>query len=266
VRAANLSDAPLILRIFRYAKDKPILTHILQVRQHKSKADGIWMSYNGGVYDLTDFVDGHPGGDKILLAAGGPIEPFWRVYKNHDKQSVRDILNEKLIGRLDASSALLVQTTENQSSCPYANDPDRHPALRMHSAKPCNAEVPQSLMLDNWITPTDLWYVRNHHPVPDLDASTHQLELELGVCDAAAAEKQQQRILPHPVLKGHFFDPVSPKWRSSIKGGKTAELSVASAGVSVSLNLTDLQRRFETHTVTTTIQCGGNRRAGHNRC
>jgi cytochrome b involved in lipid metabolism len=30
------------------------------------------------VYDVTDFVANHPGGqEKILLAAGGAIEPYW---------------------------------------------------------------------------------------------------------------------------------------------------------------------------------------------
>lgn len=38
----------------------------------------IWMTYGGCVYDVTDFIANHPGGsEKILLAAGGPVEPHW---------------------------------------------------------------------------------------------------------------------------------------------------------------------------------------------
>ena len=38
----------------------------------------VWMTYGGCVYDVTDFIENHPGGShKILLAAGGPIEPHW---------------------------------------------------------------------------------------------------------------------------------------------------------------------------------------------
>jgi hypothetical protein len=33
--------------------------------------------YKHGVYDITQFVESHPGGNKILLAAGSTIEPFW---------------------------------------------------------------------------------------------------------------------------------------------------------------------------------------------
>lgn len=40
----------------------------------------IWMTYGGIVYDVTDFVDNHPGGsDKIMSAAGSAIEPYWYV-------------------------------------------------------------------------------------------------------------------------------------------------------------------------------------------
>jgi sulfite oxidase len=38
----------------------------------------VWVTYKDGVYDLTKFAKNHPGGsDKLLMAAGGPIEPFW---------------------------------------------------------------------------------------------------------------------------------------------------------------------------------------------
>ena len=42
----------------------------------------MWVTYKEGVYDITDFVRSHPGGrDKIMLAAGGAIDPFWRIYQ-----------------------------------------------------------------------------------------------------------------------------------------------------------------------------------------
>jgi cytochrome b involved in lipid metabolism len=48
------------------------------MRNGKNIAEKVWMSYGGYVYDVTDFVGNHPGGsEKILLAAGGAIEPHW---------------------------------------------------------------------------------------------------------------------------------------------------------------------------------------------
>ena len=50
-----------------------------EVAFHDGKrSNKVWMSYGGFVYDVTEFVANHPGGrEKILLAAGGAIEPFW---------------------------------------------------------------------------------------------------------------------------------------------------------------------------------------------
>jgi hypothetical protein len=44
----------------------------------------------------------------------------------------------------------------------------------MCSKQPCNAELPLTLM-DSWITPTDLFFVRHHHPVPAVDAASFRL-------------------------------------------------------------------------------------------
>lgn len=65
-----------------------------QVTSHRSLEDGIWVTYKGGVYDITEFVAMHPGGDKILLAAGGALEPFWALYAVHNSEHVLQILSE----------------------------------------------------------------------------------------------------------------------------------------------------------------------------
>ena len=43
----------------------------------------------------------HPGGaDKVLLAAGGAIEPFWQMYPFHKTDAVKDLLKPFKIGNL----------------------------------------------------------------------------------------------------------------------------------------------------------------------
>lgn len=54
-----------------------------------------------GVYDITDFVEGHPGGSKILMAAGGSIEPFWKIYQQHLNPETLELLEGYRIGNLD---------------------------------------------------------------------------------------------------------------------------------------------------------------------
>jgi cytochrome b involved in lipid metabolism len=58
------------------------------IRAHSTEATGIWVTYKDGVYDITEFVASHPGGAKILLAAGGAIDPFWALYAAHQKEEV----------------------------------------------------------------------------------------------------------------------------------------------------------------------------------
>jgi sulfite oxidase len=61
---------------------------------------------------------------------------------------------------------------------PYADDPARHPGLKFHATKPCNAEVPAAMLMDSWITPNDVWFIRHHHPVPEFDVKAWKLNID----------------------------------------------------------------------------------------
>lgn len=91
------------------------------------------------------------GSSKILLAAGGSVEPFWALYANHQQPEVLALLEEHRIGNLTkGEETLAVANMED----PYANEPRRHPALTVRSQKPFNAEPPPALLVENYITPT----------------------------------------------------------------------------------------------------------------
>jgi len=190
-----------------------------QVAEHTTKEKGIWVTYKDGVYDITDFINSHPGGaEKILLAAGKGIDPFWRIYQQHiNRPSATRLLEPMRIGTLDPNDIEPKPCDDDDD--PFAMDPDRCPGLIFHNNKPCNAEIPPALIMDSWCTPNDLWFVRHHHPVPHIDGE---------------------------------------KFRLLISGDSTASISP------ISLSLTDLRERFPKGEVTTTIQCGGNRRVGMN--
>ncbi|XP_078727484.1 sulfite oxidase, mitochondrial isoform X2 [Lampetra fluviatilis] len=152
----------------------PIYTEA-EVAKHRTPADKIWVSYKGGVYDITAFVELHPGGDKILLAAGGALEPFWAMYAVHNNEHVLEILEEYRIGRLDQSS---VTVASLDLSDPYSTDPARLPILRINSLKPFNAEPPSQLLADTYLTPNAIFFKRNHLPVPVIDPETYRLEIQ----------------------------------------------------------------------------------------
>ena len=67
----------------------------------------VWVTYKDGVYDLTQFAKNHPGGsEKLLMAKGGPIEPFWEQYPFHKEGVVLDLLAKYRIGDLHKDDIL----------------------------------------------------------------------------------------------------------------------------------------------------------------
>ncbi|KAH7149447.1 cytochrome b5-like heme/steroid binding domain-containing protein [Dactylonectria estremocensis] len=58
---------------------------IAEVGKHKSADDGFWLVVESNVYDVTKFMDEHPGGAKIIKRWSGKdaTKPFWK-YHNED--------------------------------------------------------------------------------------------------------------------------------------------------------------------------------------
>lgn len=54
---------------------------------------------------------------------------------------------------------------------------DKHPALIVRETEPFNAGPPPGLLRQSFITPQNLFFVRNHAPVPDLDAASYRLQV-----------------------------------------------------------------------------------------
>lgn len=160
------------------ANDPPIIFRKNELDKHKSEGNRILVTYRDGVYDITDFIPNHPGGkEKIMLAAGSSIEPFWRVYQQHyNSPYALKLLETYRVGTLHPDD--LNETEGNIDDMdPYKDDPKISAILKFHQRKPFNAEPPRSIITDNWITPIDLWFVRNHHPVPNIDVSLYTLQI-----------------------------------------------------------------------------------------
>ena len=91
------------------------------------------------------------GGDKILLAAGGSVEPFWSLYALHKRPDILLLMEKYRIGNLVIGEENLAMMNVDD---PYGNEPYRHPVLRIRSKQPFNAEPPPSLLVENFVTPT----------------------------------------------------------------------------------------------------------------
>lgn len=157
----------------------PVITRA-EVERHASRETGIWVTYKDNVYDITTFVDSHPGGPKkIMLAAGKAIDPFWSVYQVHmSSEDAKQQLDEMRIGRLDEKDRL--PTGNADAADAFSNDPwsDRSPLLKINSRKPFNAEPLINMLTDNFYTPNSIFMVRNHLPVPEVDVENYKLGVE----------------------------------------------------------------------------------------
>lgn len=188
------------------------------IKKHNNSKDRIWVVYKAGVYDITDFVDAHPGGrNRIMLAAGASIEPFWRQFAIHNQDEVRKILEQHRIGNLAGFDVKKAEEEQKRLDAEAAriwdHEPDRHPALGVKSSRPFNAETPADALTGAAHVANELFFVRNHMPVPSgIDLADFCLEVK--------GEGLRRRC--------HTLD--------------------------------DLKAKFAEHTVSTTIQCGGNRR------
>ncbi|XP_071784984.1 cytochrome b5-like isoform X2 [Asterias amurensis] len=69
-----------------------------EIKDHKTSQD-IWIVIHNKVYDITKFLDDHPGGEEVLLEQGGvsATESFEDVGHSAD---ARELMKDYLIGDL----------------------------------------------------------------------------------------------------------------------------------------------------------------------
>ncbi|KAL2488172.1 Cytochrome [Forsythia ovata] len=75
---------------------------LAEVAEHNTAKD-CWLVIDGKVYDVTKFLEDHPGGDEVLLSATGKdaTDDFEDV--GHSS-SARDQMDELYVGNIDIST------------------------------------------------------------------------------------------------------------------------------------------------------------------
>ena len=79
--------------------------------------------YEDKVYDITDWVGAHPGGEVILRAAGSSIEPYWNIFSIHKTPYVREILEQYLVGRIHPDDLVDGRPSQEAIEDPFETDP-----------------------------------------------------------------------------------------------------------------------------------------------
>lgn len=163
---------------FKAEVTRPKTIRLRDIGRHGPNSESIWVYRGTKVYDITDWVSVHPGGEIILRAAGGSIDQYWAIFNIHQKQDVYDILDQYFIGDIDPQDLVNGAVPQSEVLNPFKDDPQRDSRLITHTERPRNAETPPE-GLTSYLTPAELFYVRNHLWVPADDESTHTLEVEL---------------------------------------------------------------------------------------
>lgn len=177
---------------------------LADVHLHNASHPNPWVTHQDKVYDITDWVSAHPGGDVILRAAGQSIDPYWDIFTIHKQHHVKEILDQYLIGYIHAHDLVDGLPPAYQIQDPFASDPQRDPRLFTHTAKPCNAEPPNHALTDDFLTPNELFYKRNHMWVPpveshQLDQHTLTVELPSGDVKSYTLHDLKTRFITHRV-------------------------------------------------------------------
>jgi len=163
---------------------RPLPTYSLhEVRHHSDhNPNETWVTYKGGVYDMTTFLDCHPGGaGRINMVQGSDLKPFWKVYELHQRPHILNLLEHYRIGNLTPEDAKKAEE-DSEFSNYYEEDPQRSAAAKedfnIPSLRPWNSEPPRKKLVESFYTPNDLFFVRNHNSVPKIADNEYELEIE----------------------------------------------------------------------------------------
>ncbi|CZT44633.1 related to nitrate reductase [Rhynchosporium secalis] len=181
-------------------KSGPRKFRLAEIELHHGTSERPWVTRGKSVYDITEWVAAHPGGDVILHAAGGSIDQYWSIFTIHKRQDVYDILEQYKIGEVEDADLVDGQVPAKSIKDPFMTDPVPDDRLQILTARPCNAETPGEALSD-FCTPNETFYVRNHMWVPAIDEHEHRLIVELsdGTEKSYTIQELKSRFKQHTV-------------------------------------------------------------------
>lgn len=95
-----------------------------EVGKH-NRMDDAWIAFDGGVYDVSDFVHNHPGGSEILEEwLGKDISSAFRDIHTHSP-SAKDVLLTMRVGHLAGAAEKTVGESEAQKLAQKVIDPSK---------------------------------------------------------------------------------------------------------------------------------------------
>ena len=137
----------------------------------------MWVTWKNGVFDITGFLGQHPGGPLALKqAAGGPLEPFWSMYRLHYSDKIQGhTLHLYKIGELPKEEIL--DFDDNFIPEMRQNIPTRTVSTLLTQTFPYTCESNPTIIERYFITPLREGYVRSHNAVPIIDVDSWKVDV-----------------------------------------------------------------------------------------
>lgn len=100
-----MSDAKTQVKVRIYTEE--------DVAMHKRQKD-VWVIQNGKIYDITDFIEDHPGGPEMIMPyAGKDLDGCMEDPKEHShSESAYELLEEYAIGRIGEKTQIVSEDVE----------------------------------------------------------------------------------------------------------------------------------------------------------
>jgi len=240
-------------------KGEPVFTRAQVAANDGMSGKPMWMTYRNGVYDVTEFHRIHPGGNLIMQAAGSDVSTFWDVWAyHHHAPKVGAYLEELRIGAVikeewEKEREETIEKKEKLQDDPYETEPVRDINVQtIFTERPYCSETPNEVLGSSYLTSSAALYVRNHAPVPDCAWAPGD-----GSESSRAAYLQQHEVV---------FDFVAPveddESSSESSSERSSEINSEITSESDStFTVGQLRSRFGTTTITSILQCAGNRAA-----
>jgi uncharacterized protein with NAD-binding domain and iron-sulfur cluster len=119
--------------IFDILEQTPIKTEYFtvdDVSKH-NKPDDAWIIYKNNVYDITNFIDKHPGGQVIINALGKDVEKVWSEY--HVQWHIK---NESVQKKLETYKIGSLEIKENFQNLTALNNINNGLSMELFNDKP----------------------------------------------------------------------------------------------------------------------------------
>ncbi|XP_067882975.1 cytochrome b5 reductase 4 [Heterodontus francisci] len=181
-----------------------------ELAQHNKKTD-CWMCIRGMVYNVTPYLEYHPGGEEELMRGAGAdgTELFNQI---HNWVNFESMLKECLVGRMASKPKAVAKVSENQSGLKVSKQTSRNGASVPDGFQKQSKDISPR---HEWFQTEDTIAVVIYTKQKDINSDSVIVDLESGVLRTEVRQQEYSYIL-HLELSHEVQEAVSVHCASKV--------------------------------------------------